>query len=295
MTAPKTGLPSDWSAPRTPNDIPGWFRWRDVQLFVALLDAHADEDGVIVEIGSHLGRSAVVIGGHLGNADRFVVIDLFGADDLLTESAHDRANDRERRGFFGNPTRHIFEANYRALHPQLPEIVQRPSREILDHVEPGSARFVHVDASHLYDQVAEDTRNAKVMLRPDGIVVFDDFRAVQAPGTAAAIWESVATDGLVPFATTESKLYGTWGDPAPHLATLREFAKRRGDMPHNDLVIKGHTVLRFKEPKTEPLRTVTDADLTAFTEVVRRQLDLQPVIRPALRRRAVRLARRIRR
>ena len=53
-------------------------------MFDALLAAQADTPaGHLVELGCFLGKSAIVIGAHRREGERFVVIDLFEHTDLL--------------------------------------------------------------------------------------------------------------------------------------------------------------------------------------------------------------------
>jgi hypothetical protein len=55
------------------SDIPGWFWWIDRQLFATILDAQADSaPGVVVELGTYMGKSAVIIGNHVRPGERFV-------------------------------------------------------------------------------------------------------------------------------------------------------------------------------------------------------------------------------
>jgi hypothetical protein len=229
-------------------DIDGWFFWHDRMMFDILLDAQ-EGLGVLVELGAYLGRSAVIIGDHVRTGERFVVVDLFGDESALTESAHDNANRAENRYSYATLTRQRFELNYLALHNTLPEIVQAPSSTVVDHVEPRSAHFVHIDASHLYAQVAEDILNAQNMLQPNGIVVFDDYSNPNTPGVAGAVWEAVVTGGLVPFAVTPHKMYATWGNPARWLAAAREFGNDER-MGINEQTVFGHTIARLK-PKPQ--------------------------------------------
>ncbi len=227
-------------------DIEGWFFWDDRALFDVLLESQAG-NGTLVELGAYLGRSAVVIGDHLREGERFVVVDLFGAD------TDDIANRRENSGSYATLTRSRFEANYLALHDTLPEVVQGRSTEIVEHVEPGSVRFVHVDASHLYAQVAEDIAAIKNVMQPNGIVVFDDYRAEHTPGVAAAVWGATATTGLTPFALTRYKLYATWGDAGTHVDVLRDFLRIENRMGCSEHQILGNPVLLLKaKPKAKP-------------------------------------------
>lgn len=225
-----------------PSDIPGWFPWDDRALFGALLDAQRADPGVLIELGVYLGRSAVAIGAHRAPGERFVVVDLFG-DDIPTHGSGGRA-DRVRS--YRTLAREQFEANYLAVLPELPEVVQGPSSEIVDHVEPGTARFVHIDASHLYGPVAQDIRNAKLLLRPNGVVVFDDYRAPHTPGVAAAVWEAVANHGLVPFALTHQKLYATWGDATEFREIIWKVIDDHKGLTGGEQEVLGHTIIRIR-------------------------------------------------
>jgi len=226
-------------------DIRGWFSRTDQRLFSGLLAAQEHTPaGDLVEIGAFLGKSAVVIGEYLRPEERFVVIDLFGDLSLLGESPEDDANRAENAKSYPRLTRDRFEANYLALHDELPVVVQAPSDRIMEHVTPGTVRFVHVDASHLYEPVAEDCRSVKKMLRPGGVAAFDDWRNPKCPGVAAAIWESVVTDGLVPVAVSQNKLYAAHEGADEVLATLRSITAAEPDWwlvaEHN---VMGHQVL----------------------------------------------------
>ncbi len=204
-------------------NIPGWFRWIDMLMFRTMLESQADSaPGTLVELGTYLGKSAVVIGDYVRAGDRFVVLDLYGRTDLLTASGQDAANRREAERSYSSLDRSAFEQNYLTVHDQLPDIVVAPSSVICDHVEPGSVRFLHIDASHLYPHVRQDAANARTLLRPDGIVIFDDWRAEHTPGVTFAVFEAVYTDGLRPIAVTPGKFYATYGDPLPYQERVRK-------------------------------------------------------------------------
>lgn len=195
--------------------IPGWFRWADQRLFEHVLKGQAQEPaGTLVELGAYLGKSAALIGGFRREGEELVVCDLFG------DSAPDERNAGETEREYAKLTRQQFEQHYLSVHPVLPRVVQAPTSEIGEHVAAGTARFVHVDASHHYRHVLGDLRAARRMLRPGGVVAFDDVRSEHTPGVAAAVWGGVATDGLLPFCVSPSKLYGCFNDPQPHVARL---------------------------------------------------------------------------
>jgi hypothetical protein len=227
--------------------IKGWFNEIDVRCFTALLESqNASPPGELVEIGAFQGKSAVIIGDYLREGERFVVIDLFGDKEHFDDSAEGAANLRESRKSYPGLTRQLFEQNYLSVHQELPVVVQGFSSEIVEHVEPHSARFIHIDASHLYHAVKIDCQSSKLLTRPGGVVTFDDYRNKSCPGVAAAVWEAVATDGLIPFATTRKKLYGCYDDPAPHLDTLRSMVLRDPKwFDVTELEIMGRPVLRM--------------------------------------------------
>ncbi|MBD3917013.1 class I SAM-dependent methyltransferase [Nocardioides hwasunensis] len=193
--------------------IPGWFDAIDRELFRWFLGSGREISGPghLVELGSYMGQSAVLIGDHLQDGETFTIIDLFEAP------ADDEANSQENSESYAGLSRQAFERYYRGVHPALPTVVQDFSERIVDHVEAASTRFMHVDASHLYEHVVLDIAAAKRLLATDGVVVFDDFRSGHTPGVAAAVWSAVATEGLRPIVVSPNKLYATWGEPAPYI------------------------------------------------------------------------------
>ncbi|MFF2748491.1 class I SAM-dependent methyltransferase [Kitasatospora sp. NPDC058048] len=208
------------SAPLKRDDIPGWFFSLDRAAFSHLLSAQsaAGVTGDVLELGSYLGRSAVLLGDHLRPGERLTVCDLFDSEAGDAENAAEM-NMSYRRTL----TRSAFEANYLAFHGELPEIVQAPTSALADgRVRAHSCRFVHVDASHLYEHVAGDIAVARAALAENGVVALDDYRSEHTPGVSAAVWEAVFTGGLRPVLLTPMKFYGTWGDAAAVQAVLKE-------------------------------------------------------------------------
>ncbi|MFF1870759.1 class I SAM-dependent methyltransferase [Streptomyces sp. CB03911] len=197
--------------PRRLDDVPGWFWPVDQLLFTRILEGQTDADttGDLLELGTYLGRSAILIGRHLQAGESFTICDLFDSD------APDEANsDEMSMSYRKTLTRQAFEANYLAFHPELPAVVQAPTSVLQDgRIAAESCRFVHIDASHLYEHVAGDAQVARAALGKNGVVVFDDYRSAHTPGTAAAVWEAVFSHGLRPVCLSPEKFYGTWGDP----------------------------------------------------------------------------------
>ena len=219
--------------------IEGAFIPVDMALFRLYLEA---DEGDLAEMGVYYGKSAALIGSYLRPGETFTVADLW------EQPARDGANESENTSSYPGLNRAAFEANYRrVVGPLLPTIVQGESSTIADTASHGTHRFVHIDASHLYDHVVLDIRAARALLKTDGVVVFDDYRTAHAPGVAAAAWEAVANGGLRPFALTDMKMYATWGDASRHLDRIVMWA---GSSPFDCAVdsVAGHDLARLTEP-----------------------------------------------
>ncbi|MEU3568354.1 class I SAM-dependent methyltransferase [Kitasatospora sp. NPDC036755] len=249
---------SETAAPTAPlkrDDIPGWFFSLDRAAFSQLLSAQtaAGVTGDILELGSYLGRSAVLLGDHLREGERLTVCDLFDSEAGDADNAAEM-NMSYRRTL----TRSAFEANYLAFHGELPEIVQAPTSVLADgRIRPGSCRFVHVDASHLYEHVAGDIAVARTALAEDGLVALDDYRSEHTPGVSAAVWEAVFTKGLRPVLLTPMKFYGTWGDAAAAQAVLRERDWSAEGYTVDEDTIAGARVMRLNYQVKAPVRSTS--------------------------------------
>lgn len=245
--------------PASLEQIPGWFWPADQRLFDWFLSD--DRHGDLLELGAYLGKSAVLIGRHLREGERFTVCDLFESE------ADDAANDAETSRSYATLTRRRFEENYLAFHDTLPDIVQGPTSQILEHVKPGSCRFVHVDASHLYAHVRLDVLAAKTVLGTDGVVVFDDYRSEHTPGVALAVWEAVSALGLAPICVSTQKLYATWGDAGLYRSRLLAWLAERPDLWHTVEELVDQDLVRVnlaKKPKA-PAQSAELAELKKVT------------------------------
>jgi predicted O-methyltransferase YrrM len=229
-----------WRPPRSYAEVKGWFYAKDQAVLDWLLDRQErlEPPGDLLELGCYLGKSAILIGGHVRPGETFTVCDLFGAE------PGDTANHSENNWSYATLTRQAFEGNYLTFHDELPTIIQATTDQITRHVPAGSCRFVHIDASHLWLHVRGDIQAARQLLRPDGLVVCDDYRSEHTPGVAAAVWTAVSEGGLRPICITGNKFYGTWGDPKPVQEELVEWLRsHHPDLPQYYDVL-GHPLVR---------------------------------------------------
>jgi predicted O-methyltransferase YrrM len=203
--------------------IPGWFDALDQALFSWFLSEQtaAGRTGDVAEIGVYEGKSAILIGDYLERGEVFTVIDLF------EDPSENPQTEAEQKAYAGL-TQRVFEANYLSFHPRLPTVVRGESRSILEHARAAAHRFVHIDGSHLYEDVRADLQSARRLLDAGGIVAVDDFRSAHTPGVAAAAWESIVLGGLHGLVVSENKLYATWSDPDAWLKQLIAWLPRSG-------------------------------------------------------------------
>jgi hypothetical protein len=265
----------------TLDDVPGWFFGQDQALFSWFLERQnrLAIPGDLLELGAYLGKSAILMGQYLVDGQRLTICDLF------EDAAQDHDNDHEMRQYRSTLTRLAFERNYLAFHPALPSIVHGPTSTISSHVAPASCRFAHVDASHLYEHVEADIGACRAAMRTDAVLVCDDFRAVHTPGVAAAVWSAATAGELHPICLSESKFYGTWGDPGPVQGELIAWLQTFGPQSFETQKIAGRTVVRIAnwQPPTAEIRShAYAADLVAASAV-----------KVSPRRRGIVLARRV--
>jgi hypothetical protein len=229
-------------------DVPGWFPALDQMLFTWFLDRQktAGIKGDLLELGVYMGKSAILLGHHLQDGERFTVCDLFEGD------APDGANQAEAAKSYASLTQQAFERNYLSFHDTLPTVITGPSSLVSGKVAPGTCRFVHIDASHLYEHVYGDIGAAHDLLLPEGVVVLDDFRSEHTPGVSVAAWEAVLNRGLRPICLSTQKMYATWGDPEPLQGELLEMLRQRTDVGLSVQEAAGHRLVRARSRSMKP-------------------------------------------
>lgn len=234
-TATDENLPK----PQSFYDVKGWFFNGDVVLFDWFLSRQQrlEQRGDLLEMGAYMGKSAIMMRSYLRDDETFTVCDLFDSD------APDEHNQSEMHGSYSTLTRRAFEANYLSFHDELPRILQAPTTVVPDEIEDGSCRFIHIDASHLYEHVWPDIAAAREALSEDGIVVLDDYRSEHTPGVSCATWQAVTEGDLKPICVSGQKFYGTWGDPKPVQDELYKQLKERGDCWLQMQEVAGHQLL----------------------------------------------------
>jgi predicted O-methyltransferase YrrM len=201
--------------------------------------------GDLAELGVYMGKSAALIGWGQQPGETFTVIDLFEDE---AEGEHNRV---ENAASYSKLSQEAFEKHYLSIHDSLPVVVRGLSSTIVDHAEHGTHRFVHIDASHVYEHVVEDIAAARKLLKPGGVVVFDDYRTAHTPGVAAAVWQAAAED-VRPFALTFNKMYATFDDNVPYYDLLTGWLNGRRHWRYEQHMVSGHRMLRVLRPAPKP-------------------------------------------
>jgi predicted O-methyltransferase YrrM len=228
--------------------VPGWIDQLDALLFVWIHESQqrAGIVGDILEIGVSSGRSAILLGYFRQPGERFVACDLFVGD-----------------------TSRAFRHNYLRFHPSLPDIRVGPSRQLIDE-RVDAFRFIHVDGSHTFDDVRNDIEIASRLAEPGGVVVFDDIRAREYPGVAAAVWRAVATHALVPVALS-NKLYCTVATRPDYLDHFAEIIRDdRSLLETTSHVIEGYEVLSVSARLSSRRRAIYDLAPPALLRIAKR-------------------------
>ena len=242
------------------SDVPGWFRRMDMELFRLLLDKTEERlgGGDLAELGVFLGKSAALMGYALQPGETFTVVDLFSTPAVAED------NQLENEEQYPELSRAAFEGYYRQFHEELPVVIEGLSQSIVDHAAHGTHRFVHIDTSHLYEHVMDDIEAARILLKPGGVVVFDDYRTLHAPGVAAAIWRETKSD-LVPFAVTRNKLYASFGRADQWLPVLKDWVQERSYWRMEVQRVAGRELIRLRRPSGQAEADGAEAEPPAPT------------------------------
>jgi len=224
--------------------VPGWFSPLDFRIIVELdrLQRVHGVSGDLFEIGAYYGKSAILLG-HLAHLpeERLTVCDVFEHVEAIDEESFPVFNH-----WYAGITQQGFEEQYRRFHVELPDLIVGASATIDADRLAGTCRVVHVDGGHRYDVVRHDAATARTLLRPGGIVAFDDISTSHNPGSALAVWELVLGGRFRPLLLTDAKLYGTWdAGGVDWAARIDEWVAREPDVGSDLHTLAGWPVRRL--------------------------------------------------
>lgn len=169
--------------------IDGWLHDAEANRLFDLANSLSNNAPVVVELGSWVGKSSVVLGHAIKNKNspELYCIDPFNAD------GEDASSDeyRNRQAKLALELRAVFEANVRNF--GIPSITHTVAKHSFDAVKTWtkSIDLLFIDASHDYDDVKQDINDWSPFIKPGGVIAFHDVDLNKAsleltgPGRAA--------------------------------------------------------------------------------------------------------------
>lgn len=223
--------------------IAGWFFPDDMLTFYFLdaIQKHLGVTGDLCEVGVYEGKSLVLESLMAAEGERVIGYDLF-PDDL---EGRTQAN----LGAHGNAE------VCRLIAADTATIAQTAVAEAL----PEGVRWLHVDAGHEYHEVFHQLILFAPFVRPDGVIVMDDYQDREFPGIEAAVLDFCAIDAprrFAPFFCGGNKLYLC----APHMAARYQrrllaaevfLDKCRVTKVRDDVVVVGFSKLPMRRAACE--------------------------------------------
>jgi predicted O-methyltransferase YrrM len=145
----------------------------------------AATDGAVVEVGSYLGRSTVVLARAAAAQGRDPVVAIDPHTAALGIEGEKQRDTRSE--FLGNLDRAGIGSHVRLVHTT--------SADAAREWQGDPVRLLFIDGWHSREAVLEDARGWKPFLSPDSCIVFDDF--LPFPGVRAAVRE-LRADSVLP-------------------------------------------------------------------------------------------------
>lgn len=167
--------------------VDGWLHCNEAAKLFDLARGVTDDSPVVVEIGSFLGKSTIVLGkGLMGkNSPKLYCIDPF--DFRMEESW--MPNYSRMGGKSTTDPSEIFLHNLEINGVRgLVDFKQAFSHDVAKGFEQ-AIDLLFIDGDHSYDAVKRDIEDWAPMLKPDGFIAFHDVDRSAFPGTRRAIDE----------------------------------------------------------------------------------------------------------
>jgi predicted O-methyltransferase YrrM len=186
-------------------DIDGWLKPEEAATLYDLARGLPEERPVVVEIGSWLGKSSLVLGRALAHkrGGELHCIDPFNAagDD---ESRHKYGKRRDR---LQGTLLDEFRANMREARVlDLIRIWQGYSNDFVSEFT-HPVDMVFIDGNHAYDAVLRDFRDWSPLVKPGGVLAFHDVGSAVSPGPGRVVDEYLRGDEKWPEQFQVRSLY----------------------------------------------------------------------------------------
>jgi predicted O-methyltransferase YrrM len=171
-------------------DVKGWFEYPS---FYKMCFNAVPDNGIMVEVGSWMGRSTACMGELIKNSNKnveFYAVDTFEGDTFEEQKRIVAELKEQNSSLF-----ELFKNNLKKCGVNEFVIpIQSTSLEAANNFEDNSLDFVHIDASHLYEDVIEDIRAWYPKVKPGGLITGDDY---SWPGVQKAVHEFFDSNTIV--------------------------------------------------------------------------------------------------
>jgi len=152
----------------------------------------------VFEIGTYRGSTSLVMAMHTGAAAEIFTLDL-PPQHRATRYSIDNGDITGKTFVVGERYRETpFASKIQQLYGDSARFDFEPYRGAID--------LVFVDGNHMYENVKVDSDSAFKILRPGGIIVWDDYSAESGPGVVRALHE-FAGRGLRTIAATRFAIH----------------------------------------------------------------------------------------
>jgi predicted O-methyltransferase YrrM len=204
--ADRTGFEQVW---RTTREIPGWLNEENAAVLWAVIQDQGPR--TIVEIGSYLGRSTVLLG-----------LAMRGTGDLTARviAVDPHTGDRQQLDKLGMaqlPSLDMFRLHVQGagLSDVIEERVAKSEEVARSSAEP--IDLLYIDGWHSYSAVCADAKGFARWLSPAGLVCFDDYSGYEE--VRRAVVDSCEYLGLTLYGTVFGQAWaGVSGRPPAPLA-----------------------------------------------------------------------------
>lgn len=172
-------------------DIPGWTSEQCLTM-LAKEAASVPDNGWIVEIGSMCGRSSYALGMNKDPSVTLTCIDPFPFDEHLLDS-----------GIYGNVGNgkysfNNFQDNTACIdNLEVLRMFSPPTCSAMSFTKP--IDLLWIDGGHAYHEVMADINFWYPLVKPGGVIIFDDYEANQFQEVVDAVDEAIVQYGITDF------------------------------------------------------------------------------------------------
>jgi predicted O-methyltransferase YrrM len=162
----------------------------------ALAEAHLSSSFVALEIGTWFGQGSTQIWcKHLKSGSQLFLIDSWKEYISDADKARDTAYsamDGVHHIAINSVLKNIYEQEKKAAGKIY--LLRGKASDVCNFFKPNTFDFIYIDGSHYYEQVKEDIRLAKILIKEGGIIAGDDLEAAPTESRLALAKENLDRD-----------------------------------------------------------------------------------------------------